>query len=763
VFTEVFNFLFKYPPLVFEQGRFVFGASRTMSIVAVAAAIAAVYVLWTYRKLNAIPRRDRIVLLGLRVGLFALVLFALMRPTLLLKIAVPQQNFVGILLDDSRSMQITDQNGKPRADFVKEQFGQVDSPLLSALGKRFQLRIFRFSSQGERLQSSTDLAFAGTASRYSEAMNRARDELSGLPVAGMVLVGDGADTSQTTMDESIAGLKAQGMPVFSVGVGKDRLARDVQVTRAETPRRTLKGSNLVVDVVVAQTGYAGQKVPLVVEDAGRIVNRQEITLPRDGEAATFHVRFLATETGPRQFRFKIPVQGNEEVAENNQRDALIEVDDRRERILYLEGEVRPEMKFIFNASKLDRNLSLVVLQRTATDKYYRLGVDSGEELQAGFPTTRAELFGYRGVVLGSAEASAFTIEQQRMLADFVDVRGGGLIALGGRSSFGEGGWTGTPLAAALPVAVDFPARTRGNDQVDELIVRPTPVGASHPTTQIVDSNEAELAAKWREMPPVTSVNAVKQAKPGATVLLTGMDQNGDNGQIVLAHQRYGRGKSMVFTPQDSWLWRMHAKMPLTDTTHHIFWQRMLRWLVDGVPDKVMVSATPDKVQKGEPVTLSADIVDPDYKGINNGRITARVTSPSGKTEEVPMEWTVKREGEYTGRFTPDEDGLYKVRVGGTHDVQDVGAGEMTMRVAPSDAEYFDAAMRAPLLSRISEETGGRFYRADNTKDLVDAITYSGRGVTVTEDRELWDMPIILLLALGLMASEWGYRRSRGLA
>ena len=760
MFTEVFKFLFKYQPLVFEQGRFVFGATRTMSLVAIVAAVAAVYVLWTYRKLNAIPRRDRIVLLGLRVGLFAVVLFALLRPMLLLKIAVPQQNFVGILLDDSRSMQIADQAGKPRADFVKDEFGRVDSPLLAALGKRFQLRIFRFSSQGERLQSANDLAFAGTASRYSGALDRARDELSGLPVAGLVLVGDGADNSQTTMDESIASLKSQGMPVFSVGVGKDRLARDVQVTRAEAPRRALKGSNLIIDVVVSQTGYAGQKVPLIVEDAGRIVNRQDITLPKDGEAATFHVRFLANETGPRQFRFRIPVQGNEEVQENNQRDALIEVDDRRERILYLEGEPRPEMKFIFNAAKIDKNLSLVVLQRTATDKYYRLGVDTGEELQAGFPTTRAELFGYRGIVLGSVEASAFTLEQQRMLAEFVDVRGGGLIALGGRLSFGEGGWPGTPLAAALPVVIEHPARTRG-DQVDELVVKPTPVGASHPATQITDKEE-DLAAKWRELPPLTSVNPIVDAKPGATTLLTGLAETGRS-QIVLAYQRYGRGKSLAFTPQDSWLWQMHSKIPVTDMTHEIFWQRLLRWAVDGVPEKVMVSASPDKVQKGEPVTLMADVMDPDYKGINNGRITAHVTSPSGKIEDVPMEWSVKRDGEYTARFTPDEDGTYKVRVGGTHDVKDIGSGEMALRVAPSDAEYFDAAMRASLLSRISEETGGRFYRADNTTDLVDAITYSGRGVTVVEDRELWDMPIVLLLALGLMGSEWGYRRSRGLA
>jgi hypothetical protein len=201
-----------------------------------------------------------------------------------------------------------------------------------------------------------------------------------------------------------------------------------------------------------------------------------------------------------------------------------------------------------------------------------------------------------------------------------------------------------------------------------------------------------------------------------------------------------------------------------DKTHHTFWQRLLRWQVDGVPDRVMASATPDRVQKGDPITLTGEVVDPEYKGINDGRITARVTSPSGKTEDVPMDWTVEHDGEYRARYTPSEDGLYKVSIGGTtRDGKDTGRGLMTIRVAPSDAEYFDAAMRAPLLKRLAEETEGRYYAAKDAASVADAISYSGKGITVVEEKELWDMPIILIVLLALMGTEWAYRRSRGLA
>lgn len=765
--AAIFEFLFKYPRLVFEQGSFAFGATRSMSAVALIAAVAAGYALWTYRRLAAVRGRDRLMLIGARVALFLIVLFALMQPMLRLKVAVPQENFVGILLDDSRSMQVADYAGGPRSGFINQQLGKSDAPMLTELGKRFQLRVFRFSSTAERLQSTTDLKFEGTGTRLGEALDRARDELSGLPVAGLVLVSDGADNSENTLDESIAGLKSQAMPVFAVGVGRERLSRDVQVTRVETPRRALKGSSLVIDVVVTQTGYAGTKVPLIVEDDGRMISTQDITLPRDGEAETAHVRFKVADLGPRKITFRIPVQGQEEVAQNNQREALIDVYNRREKILYLEGEPRPEAKFVRQATDEDDNLQVVLLQRTAEatvsvpDKYLRLGVDSGEELINGFPATREELFGYRGIILGSVEASAFTPEQQRMLEDFVDVRGGSLLALGGGRSFAEGGWGGTPLSDALPIVLDPGARGPQFPPA-ELIVRTTPTGVNHPATQITDKAE-DAPAKWRDLPPLTSLNPVTEVKPGATVLLTGINER-NRQQVVLAFQRYGRGKAMVMPVQDTWMWRMHAKMDLKDKTHHTFWQRLVRWVVDGVPDRVMASVSPDRVQRGEPVTVTAEVSDAEYKGINDGRITARITSPSGKAEDVPMEWTVEHDGEYRARFTPTEDGLYKVSVGGTaKDGRDVGRGEVNARVAPSDAEYFDAAMRAPLLRRVAEDTEGRFFRADDTAKLVDAITFSGKGITVIEEKELWDMPVILMLLLGLMGGEWMFRRARGLA
>ncbi len=758
----LFNLLFKYPAFVFRQGDFTFATSRTgMLVLTLVAAVAAASLI-TYRGIKSPGHpRERVVLVAIRLALLLLIVFCLFRPSLILRAAVPQQNFLGVLIDDSRSMTIADTDDKPRTDFVQQQFGEGGA-LAQALSQRFVLRYFRFSSSADRLGNTSELKYGGTSTRLGTALERARDELSGLPLAGLVLITDGADTSADTLDESLASLKARQIPVFSVGVGQDRFARDIQITRVETPRSTLKGTSLAVDVVISQTGYAGSTVQLQVEDEGRIVSTQDVVMPADGQSATVRVNFTATDAGARLFKFHIAPQQGEQVTQNNARDALVEVTDKRERVLYMEGEPRPEMKFVRRAVADDPNLSVTILQRTAEDKYLRLDVGSAEEVVGGFPKTREELFAYRAIILGSVEAASFSPDQLRMLADFVSKRGGSLLMLGGRRSFAEGGWAGTPVAEVLPVEFDGGARGGNNGPYfTHLSVRPTRAGAVYPVTQLAE-NEKASATKWEGMPAVTAVNQVRSVKPGATVLLTGTTDTRQE-QVVLAYQRYGRGKSLAFPIQDSWLWKMDAAVPVEDMTHATFWRRLVRWLVDGVPDPVNITTSIDRVEPGEPLKLSAEVVDPAFVEVNDAQVLATVTSPSGKTSEVPLEWTVSKDGEYKGQFVPDEAGTYEVRTSAMRDGKELGATTMHARASAGDAEYFDAAMRSSLLSRVAEDTGGQFFTPSNAASLPEAINYSGRGVTVVEERDLWDMPIILLALLALIAAEWGYRRQRGLA
>ena len=783
----MFQFLFEYRRIVFDQGEFRFAPVPGSYVALGLAGLAIVLAVLSYRRAVAAPanfaltpaaiafRRKALGLAVIRIALIAVIAACLFRPVLVVKAAVPQQNFLAVLLDDSRSMQIGDFQASPgaslqaRGEFARQQFSDRNAGLLKALADKFVIRTFRFSSAAARLGSTNELTYGGAETKLGAALDGARQELAGLPLAGMVLVSDGADTTDAALTDAVLSMKAAALPVFTVGVGKDQLERDIQVDRVASPSQALKGTSLLIDVVVRQTGFAGETVSLDVEDAGRIVGTQQVKLPDDGEPASVRVRVMAADPGPRVLTFRIPPRNGEVITQNNKRETLLNVVDRPERILYYEGQPRFEMKFMRQALKEDKNLQLVTLLRTAESKYYRFGVDDPEQLVTGFPKSREELFAYRGLILGSVEAMAFTGDQLRMIAEFVEKRGGGLLALGGPGSFSEGGYANTPVADVLPVVLERMARGAPGAAGDEGLihtpvqVRPTRAGEGHAVTQIA-ANEAASVARWPELPALTTVNPiqVRNIKPGATVLLSGTDDRRRD-VVVLASQRYGRGKAVAQPGQDSWLWQMHAKMSLEDQTHENYWRQLLRWVVDAVPDTVDVHTLTDRAAPGDSVTIVADVVDKAFVEVNDAKVIAHVRRPNGTIDDVAMQWTGEQNGEYRATFNTKEEGLYVADVEASRGTTALGRSATQVRVVQSDAEYFDAAMQAGRLKRIAEETGGRFYTADAVSGMPQDLQYSGRGVTTIEELELWHMPIVLITLLGLMFAEWGLRRKAGLA
>ncbi|MDH5197992.1 MAG: hypothetical protein OEY20_12145, partial [Gemmatimonadota bacterium] len=738
----------------------VFRSPLPAGVILALGAVALVLAGLAYRRAHTtLTVRDRVILFGLRAGVVAILVFCLSGPTLRLSTVVPQQNVIGVLVDDSRSMRVADQGDQTRGAVAAEAFAP-DGPVMRALAQRFRVRVYRFSETLDRVDSVGALRFDGRRTDLAEALATARRELATVPLAGLVVASDGADNANGSLAEPLLALAADRVPVYTVGIGDVAFEPDIEVTRAAVPRSVLQGAAVVAELSVQSAGYGGRTVPLVVEDEGRILSQTEIRLPNAGEPSVVRAHFVVSEPGPRRVRFSIPVQEGELLAENNTVEALLVVERRVERILYFEGEPRFEVKFLRRAIAEDDRLEVVTLLRTAEDKFLRLGVTDSTELAAGFPRTRAELFRYRGLILGSVEASFFTHDQLQMLAEFVSVRGGGLLTLGGRDAFAEGGWDQTPLADVLPVIAEPHATSDSGRFFVEVSVEAEPIGLEHPVLQLRATPEAS-AARWDSLPALSLLNPIREAKPGASTLLTGRGPRGP--YIVLATQRYGRGRAMTLTPQDSWVWQMHADIPLEDQTHEVFWRQLLRYLVSEVPQPLTARLSADRVEPGEAVTLTAEVADSGYVRVNGAEVWATVVDPAGVEREIPLRWTVRRDGEYEASWTPETGGIHEVRVRASQGGQPLGAAVAYVEAGDVGAEYFGAALQEGTLRRVAEETGGRYYTPATLRTLAEDVTFTESGATVVEYRDLWDMPILLLAIIALLSAEWSLRRRRGLA
>ncbi len=759
---SVFTAFFKYPPRVFQRGDFVLAPVVPTVLLVIAGVAALVLVGLTYSRVRAVKVREKIVLGALRAACVLLVLACLFRPTMVLSSAVAQRNVLAVVFDDSRSMRLHDVDGATRLAAMQKVFADT-TPLMRSLSEKFALRQFRFSADAAPASGAKSLTAGGARTDLASALDMTREDLSGMPLAGVIVVTDGADNGGGDLGNALLALRARRVPVYTVGVGQERFARDLAIERVSAPQSVLAGSTMLLDASIGVRGAGGEKASIVVEANGRVVGTEEVELPKNGDVARARIRVPPLAPGTYRLAVRAKPLSGELVTENNEFHTMLQVRPGPVRILYVEGEPRPEFAFLRRAIADDSALQVVGLMRSADRKYLRLGVKDSLELISGFPVKREELFQYRAIILGSIESGFFTGDQLRMLAEFVSERGGSLLALGGRDALSEGGYADTPVAEVLPVMLSRDARDSTTPPLT-LAVHPTPAGLSHAALQLRPSDAANTA-RWDSLPPLTSVNNLGPLRAGATVLLGGRaTEKGAGLDIpVLAFQHYGRGIGAVFAVQDSWLWRMDDRMAAEDATHATLWRQLLRWMVEGTPDRVDVAAVPTRVGPGEPVTLRAHVSDSTFQPINGATVTTRVTSPTGTVVDVPMEWSLREDGSYTGRFIAQDSGVYSLTANVIHGRDTTRSTVSTLLADDQGADVEQAELRTSLLKRVSSETGGRYYPLANASKLADDVVFTEAGVTVRDSKDLWDMPVIFLVLALLLGTEWMYRRRRGLA
>ncbi|PYV12834.1 MAG: hypothetical protein DMG07_16180, partial [Acidobacteria bacterium] len=514
--SAVFEFLFKYRAIVYQKGTFAFHPPWPAYVSWLAAATAVAGAWWLYRRTaGVVPRGPRAALVTLRGLTLVLLVVIFLQPVLVVRTVLPQKSFVAVAYDVSKSMEIHDgRDGQSRLEEVRHLLRPAANPVLEELGRKFKVRFFRFSGEASKVEGGfEDVPRHGNVTDLERTLSQVVVELGSAPISGIVLLTDGADNHSADLAAAAAQLRARNIPVYPVGIGAPDVSRDLEVMRVSAPKKVLRDAMIEADVAVRSKGYAGRRAKLTVKEHDRLIQSLEITLGSDGEVRTHKVNFSSETAGPKIFSFAIEPFSDEVIKENNSSDVLVRVEDSKPQILYTEGEPRWQYGFLRRSVGEDRNLHLVTLLRQADGKFFRQGLEDPAILEKGFPVDKAELFAYKGLILGSVEASFFTFDQLRMIADFVSQRGGSFLMLGGRNSLGQGGYTNTPLEDVLPVNLRFGSGNPPPFQDLEYKLRLTPYGAEHPVTRL-SASEEENRKRWAAVPSLIGLNPTSGAKPG---------------------------------------------------------------------------------------------------------------------------------------------------------------------------------------------------------------------------------------------------------
>lgn len=754
----MFEFFFKYPVPVFTKGKVVLLGSWPGWVLLLLIVLSVAGLGWLiWRSLpEAAPKmrtwRAGVVWL-LQSLLVTLVLVLLWKPAMTVAELKSQQNMIAVLVDDSRSMAIGDSGGDGKTTREAAAVQSLNAGVLSGLQKRFQTRVYRLDGGIARVGSVDGMQATASATHINDGLKRLTAETADLPVGAVVLLSDGSDNTGGIDVDTIAALRNRRLPVHTIGFGKERPTHDVEIDDVSVASRTMVDSRMKATVSFEQRGYAGGKTTLVVKDGDKALTSKDVTLAADGVIQTETVFFNAGTAGVKRMQFSLtPMTGEENVA-NNATARLVSVSGDKRRILYVEGEPRWEYKFIRRAADDDHSVQIVSMLRTTENKIYRQGISDPAELADGFPVKAEDLFRYDGIIIGSVEAGYFTPKQQELIREFVDKRGGGVLFLGGRFALADGGWGASSDTDLIPT---FLPNGKNTFHRDPATAQLTPAGTESAVTRLVD-DPTKNVERWKKLPYMMDYQEAGSPKPGATVLA---EMNAGRGKLpLLVTENYGRGRTALMATSGTWRWQM--SQALGDPTHDMFWQQLLRWVAADSPGPVQAAIPVQRLMDDGHVRLTAMVRDKEFTVAPDAKVVAHVIGPEGVSGLVDMGPVPNDPGSFQAEWTAEKPGSYVVEVTAMRGSDPLGRDVLTFERTDGVAENFHTSQNRELLEKLSSQTGGRYWKADELARLPKEISYSEAGISVRDTKEIWDMPIVFLLLLGLMAGEWMLRRKWG--
>ncbi len=759
----MFQFLFKYPIPVFIKGRFVLLSTWPAWLlpVFIATAVGGLALLIRWRLRDAAPRlrswRTWVVWL-LQSATLALLLLLLWQPAMTVGELSSQQNIIAVVVDDSRSMATSDVDGRAREDAV---LAALNGGVLAGLQNRFQTRLYRLDSDIQRVDGTQGITPSGTATRIDDGLKQLVADTSDLPVGAIVLLSDGGQNmaglgGSGISADTLQALRNRRLPVHTVGFGREQLAHDVEIEDVSIAENAMANARVSATVTLTQHGYTGEKATLAVRNGSNILEEHQITFGPDGRVQVEPLFFPAGAAGAKSIEFAVQPVDREENLANNAISRPLLVSDKKRRILYIEGEPRWEFKFIRRAEEDDPTVQVVSMLRTSENKVYRQGISDPNELAGGFPVRPEDLFPYSGIIVGSVDVDYFTPLQQELLREYVDRRGGGILFLGGRSSLSDGGWAASTLNEVLPT---FLPTGRNNFRRNPATVELTQAGVDSPITRLLDDPEKN-AQRWKKLTYLADYEDAGAPKPGATVLAS---LNAGRRKLpLLVTQSYGHGRTAVLATGGTWRWQMSEA--LGDPSHDLFWHQLLRWLVTDTPGPVVASMPARILMDDGHAQIKAQVQDRQFQPSADAHVTAHIVGPEGVNAFLDLTPSQQAPGTYQSDWTAEKPGAYLAEIAAVsagNEPHELGRDVVTFQREDGVAEKFHTSQNRPFLEQLASQTGGHYWKPTDLKNLSRDISYSEAGISVRNTKELWNMPIVFALLMGLPAAEWLLRRKWG--
>ncbi len=725
------------------------GAPAVAAVAVVAVAVVAL----SARTAMRLPPRRAATLITLRTLAVAGLLAALWQPMWVELRPRPDDRRVAMVLDVSRSMRAFGGH-----DRLREAIAAATD-----LQSRVPTRAFAAADGAVPIDDGevSRLRVHGATTDLLEALSRLESLERPSGLGSVVVISDGRDhggLGRTADDEAIRdALAGLGVPVHTVAIGANRPQQDVTIGEVRVARHAIVRSPLPVEVDLdlgAMAGRAGA-IDVILELDGDVVERQAV--PLQGESRRrVQLQAVPDTVGPHVLSVRaVPLPG-EWTESNNQAHVPIAVVRDRTRVLHLAGHPSWDTRALRSHLRADPTVDLVSF-------YIMIGRNGGTFVAAEdttlIPFPSEQLFGealddFDLIVFQDFAFENFGVDRMitPKLGPWIE-RGGAFFVLGGRQSFGAGGWQSTSIPPWLPMDMGHSGDESWRDEAVEL--RATDLGQSHPVTQLRPDPDANAEAWAQATLPGTNTGLI--ARSGDAVLIEGAD----GGPLLALGERHD-GRVAALASDGLWTWAFPGADGRSRSDARADYRRLLRrlrgWLLrDPAYERLRLRVPDVAVAPGADVAIEVQLVGSAQRGMGGVEVVIEDALLPGTTRRPFGRCITEATGRCTVVAPAAQPGPHRLFASADEGVHAVAA----YAVAQGWPEDLDLRPAPEVLARLARLSGGKAVTSSRTLQAGDLL--QTRDADLERVRTaLWGHPIVLLVLLGLLASEWWLRRRWGL-
>ena len=758
---------------VLERMTVQFDPVGSWTLVGVVAAVLVAVLLAVPPDRSRVTGRRLAALVGLRLLAFLALVACMLRPTVVAERKARQQGTVLVLADSSESMTVADgPNGRTRWQEMTAALEAARGAAreLTASGD-LDLAVWRFDRDLTAVPPVGDDPFPfgawqDAASADETAIGAALDDClratAGRTLAGIVVLSDGGQHAYAPRDlppqTAARRLGETGTPLWSITFGQQRGAgqgRDAAVVNLAAAEKVYVKNSLEVAGRVRLEGLAGAAVVklLAEDDAGRMteVARTTVRAPAAGGEEPVRLTWTPQGVGERKIALAVEPQEGEVILANNELSTFVDVVDGGLRVLYLEGALRVEQRFLRRvlAASPDMQVDFQWIDSSRRDRW---------------PVNLGRLVGgdHDVFLIGDLDAAALRPEDLRTILGKVNA-GAGIGMLGGFHAFEAGGWASSVLGPLVPFEPDRLARQPFDEPVRAGLHLPGPLkmlpDPKFGGVSILRLGKAgqDTRAAWESLPALEGASRLGRLVPAAKPLAVTAD-----GQPLLVAREYGAGRVLAFAADSTWRWAMQG----AGEQHRRFWRQLVLWLArqdDTEQDTLWVRLAQRRISPGTPLEFDAGLTKPDGGLVTDVALEGTLVAPDGRRRSIRV---ARQAGGFSGVISDcGEPGDWTLVVKATRP-GDPAARERTARftVFRQDLELANPRANPLLMRQLAEATTGGVRLPEELPAIFAEIASRPPAFETRAQWSFtpWDKWPMLLVLAGCLCGEWFLRKRWGL-